>query len=248
MKIATILPIAHLHLEQNNDYHLCLAHLLGDDEYFNFFKAQASAGKFVMMDNGVVEVGKPLTIEELYDLAVEVGVNEFILPDAIRDRGATLALSGQAIGYCLKRMRSEGRWMNLVAVPQGATAEEWADCVREMLAWPVRTIGISRFTNAYFPNRLEALRAVPELIASSKDIHLLGCPGDPAEMADIDRSFPGRIRGVDSGIAAMYTQVGKAMCDGEPKPVVELDFAGVLPEFLLKLNIAWWQDRIQGCV
>ena len=247
MKIATILPTHYLGLESNNDYHLCLAHLMGDKEYARFFKEQSRKGRFVMMDNGVVETGVPMQMNELIDLAIQWDVWEVILPDAINDMDQTI-LRGAKGMFDYFRLRHKMNFdFHLAAVPQGDTKEEWVACVKEMLTWPIRTIGISRFVMKYYNSRLEALNAVPELIASDKQIHLLGCPGDPDEMFQIRCAFPGRIRGVDSGIAAMYTQEGMYMGDGQPKPIVELDFQGQgLDEDLLIRNVDFWRARCRG--
>lgn len=249
MKIATILPTEYLGLEMRNDYHLCLAHLLGDARYGEFFKHQARKGNLVMMDNGVVETGEPMDIHELITLADHHGVHEMVLPDKIYSKQETLMRGGRAMFYFYKKRSEMEHDIDLVAVPQGADAREWAICVKEMLEWPVKTIGISRFIYRYFPSRAEALRSVPELVDSDKEIHLLGCPNDPREIYEVEQAFPGRVRGVDSGIAAMYTQVGKYAGDGDPKPDVELDFSNdALDEGLLQRNVEWWRNRCLGNV
>jgi len=244
MKISTILPIEYLRLERFNDYHLCLAHLLNDSDYFTFFFNRAREGKFVLMDNGVVETGRPLPMEKLLNLALRCGFNEVILPDSLNNRKETLSMGAKAI-----EIASEGYHMvpDLMAVPQGNTKDDWIQCVNEMLDWPVNGIGISRFTKAFFEDRVEALLAVEDLISSSKEIHILGCPGDPSEIARIECTFPGRVRGTDSGIAAIFTQAGRRMSDGGGKPDIALDFHNNrLDAALLKENIEWWIGECRG--
>ena len=220
---------------------MALAHLLRKDEaYKEFFLGRSLKGEFVLMDNGVVETGIPMAIETLLLLAKEIKATEVILPDMIRERTMTLRLGEDAInkwyGECM-----------LMAVPQGNCADVWCNCVKEMLFWPIKAIGISRFTNGYFSSRLEALQAVPKLIDSNLDIHLLGCPGNRSEILAIDKAFPGRIRGIDSGIAAIYTQAGMFMEDEQPKPVLDLDFSGdTLDMDMLKMNITYWKGLCGG--
>lgn len=246
MKISTILPTSYLFLEAESDYHLCLAHQVKKDpDYADFFWRRAANGAFVIMDNGIVETGSPLSIEELVSLADLIECQEMVLPDSIGNADETIERSFRAL-------RSAGPQhicgLSLMAVPQGSTPDEWIECVREMLLWNVDTIGITRFlVPKVFPSRSEALKRVPELIASDKDIHMLGCPGHPREIAEIDKAFPDRIRGVDSGIAAIYTQVSTIMRnDGQSKPnqVIDLDTID-LNEEILKRNIAFWKDECQ---
>ena len=248
MKIATILPTPYLGLEEGNDYHLCLAHLVQKDgAYAAFFRSQSEAGRFVMMDNGVVETGEALPMPILMDLTARVKAKEIVLPDEIYNRERTIRACSRAISEFLTFQRAYGAKVDLAAVPQGADAREWINCVRTMVDWPVKTIGISRFVAKYFPSRKVALESVPELIESKKDIHILGCPGDPIEMCEIEEAFPGRVRGVDSGIAAMYTQEEMQMEDGDPKPQVELDFgADNFCLDLLEQNVEWWRKRCKG--
>ena len=243
MKIATILPIAYLELEKDNDYHLCLAHLLKDRTYHKFFKSQAKSGKYLIMDNGVVETGLPMDIEKLFHLAQSVKASEMILPDLLFKTKSTLEMGLSALEYARGHVEGD---LNFMAVPQGETKEEWAKCVREMIHWPVKCIGISRFVvPKLFQSRTEALRSVPELIASHKEIHLLGCPDDPREIAEANSAFPQRIRGTDSGVASIMAQEGIHM-GTLPKPKVELGFYNEEMDLdILKYNIAQWKLRSQ---
>lgn len=240
MKIATILPIPYLWLEKDSKYHLCLAHLMHRPEYQSFFTNRTSEeGNFVIMDNGVVETGVPMPIEKLMEIATDSKIHELILPDKIFDVKGTLKLGEKAIPV------TQGSNLRLMAVPQGRTAREWLTCLREMVQWPVQTIGISKFVGKFFYNRYEALSmAWEDLIESDLDIHLLGCTSDPYEMNLIEQAIPGRIRGVDSGIAAMYTQAGKRMKNVPIRPKIEMDFNAQLDPMMLTDNVSWWKSRI----
>jgi len=242
MRIATILPTSYLFLEKKSDYHLCLAHQVKKDPiYAEFFKMQVTRGAFVIQDNGVVETGTPLNIDELVSLADQIKCQEMILPDFIYDLTKTLRMSLSALRYVRDKLSRE---MRLMAVPQGDTQGKWVACVREMLSWNIDTFGITRFlVPKVFSSRLLALESVPELLKSNKEIHLLGCPENPREIAEIDKAFLGRIRGVDSGIAAIYTQAGQVLAGDKPDRVIDLD-AKLLDEGLLKSNIRIWKG---GC-
>lgn len=250
MKIATILPTRHLGIEECNDYHLCLAHLMKDEEYKAFFKRKAGEGCFVMMDNGVVETGVPMPIERLVKIAKEVGVSEMVLPDSIYDHDKTLEMGKSALEYLHEDKDMWGK-VSIMAVPQGKDPDEWVDCARKMLDWPlyINTIGISKFVSAYFPNRYRALTAAPFLIESERSVHLLGCPGDPNEVALVEEMLHGLVRGVDSGIAAMFTKAGVLMNGVNKRPKIELDFSNdSLQPDLLACNVSFWLRRCLGAI
>jgi hypothetical protein len=238
MKIATILPVPHLHLEEGNGFHMTLAHLLGDEAYQEFFSKEARQGNFVMLDNSIIEVGTPLKMENLIKLAVWIKASELVIPDALNDMGKTIKLGEDSIS----------KWfgeVNLVAVPQGKTKTEWLSCLNEVLLWPIKTVGISRMLYGIFEDRCEALSSAKRLLDSEKNIHLLGCR-DLLEIRKIRKVLGDRVRSVDSGISAIYSGVGMRMSDGQPKPQVELNFHKAVDEDLLKENIAYWKNVVCG--
>lgn len=253
MKIATIVPTDDLYLESRSDYHMCLAHLMCNDTYRKFFEWQAARGAHVIMDNGVVETGEPLPMHKLIDIADESSVTEMTLPDKINDRMITLHMHAHA----LNMIHTGYAWMNLkvMCIPQGCTKNDWMNSVDDMLVlakrYPaVRSVGISKFCvgDKMFKSRLEALRSVPRLINSELDIHLLGCPDGPAGIRDIDGAFPGRIRGVDSGLPTFYTMAGKILTMRSARPPdAELDFNHEsYPAWrkLLETNVRAWKRLI----
>lgn len=263
MKIATILPINNLHIEANSDYHMCLAHLMRDNEYRKFFEWQVSRGAHVIMDNGVVETGKSLHAHELLRIAQISKVTEMTLPDAINDREKTLRLHKSALDMILqwKDVSSESSqfgWGNqkVMLIPQGNTIDEWILSVIDMLElaekYPriVSAIGISKFCvgQKLFSSRFEALQQVPILLVSGLAIHLLGCPIGPNEIQEIDVAFNGRIRGVDSGLPVFYTQSNQTLTSQSDRPAeIELDFYQKFDEYkekLLRLNVRSWKHLI----
>ena len=244
MKIATIVPCQFFDLIKDDDYLMCLAHLMHDMDYAYFFSARAYEGKHIIMDNGVVETGVSMSMNQIWEIAADNEISEIILPDIMHNANETLKAGEKAFKYF-----SAGQWHgSLMAVPQGETDDEWIDCVHAMLEWPVRTIGISRFVLDHCSSRLGLLKKVEELIYSSKEIHLLGCPEDPLAVHQMNLYFHDRIRGVDSATPSFYTAGGITMGHARTRPDSEVDFLsreGLNPD-LMKFNIDWWRDRCQG--
>jgi hypothetical protein len=262
MKIATILPFAHLDLEASNDYHMFLAHLMDNPEYRAFVKWQGARCAHTILDNGVVETGIPLSAYKLMRIAKESGITEMTLPDEINDRMVTKHLHYSA----MEMLEGFNPNQKVIVIPQGCTREDWIDSVNDMLTlaskYPkqITTIGISKFCvnrtkrdggTKMFDTRLEALKAVPELPAQGLAIHLLGCPDHPDEIREIRKEFPIAVRGVDSGLPVFYTMHGRELNENTIRPVgLELDFnikfvtEGRLA--LLKRNIAVWKTMING--
>ena len=179
-----------------------------------------------------------MRMDELIPIIDMIGCQEMVLPDKIYDAEATVRLSGAAI----RKVQKELPGLKLMAVPHGKSMEEWKACVYAMLLWDVSTIGISKFiAPKIFPSRVGALLTVPRLIEGNKEIHLLGYTGVKGEIVEIEKCFPGRIRGVDSSIPTLYAQIGKEMEDSG-RPVVELNLDAMPNEDLLKRNIKRWKE------
>jgi hypothetical protein len=237
MQIATILPTAYLNYTRGDSYFMALAHLMKKDPgYRAFFVRAAAEGNFVLLDNGIVETGYPMQWSRLEALASECKVSEVVLPDCLNDREETIRLG-------LDALNSWAGECALMAVPQGKNFDEWKSCLEEIMKWPVSAIGISKFTKRLGMTRHEVLQRSDNLIDSSLDIHLLGCNATDDEIYLIEQDFPGRIRGVDSGVAAIYSQEGLKMHPFVEKPNVELDFSKKdMNESLLIKNIDVWKS------
>lgn len=211
MQIATIVPTIALDLVENDEYHLCLVQELRKrGKYFEFYKRMAQEGKFVIVDNGAAE-GETASIEEVHELAVEIGASEVQLPDVFFDARRTLDESRKGLEYLHKK----GWKGKIMAIPQGSDLLAWEACLEELVYLEgVTTIGLPKNLvllggdNA----RLKILVRwmIGLIIAREVDAHLLGVWKDPREITKITTliGILKFIRGVDSGIAAIYTQAG----------------------------------------
>lgn len=244
MQVATILPTHFLSLIADRSYHMALAHLIGKDAYYtDFYTEMANAiGDYVILDNGVIETGTPMPIEEIVRRANKIGAQELILPDALDDSNLTLDNACASIPYARKYFK--GR---LMAVPQGKTLEEWLDCVDLMLSLDIDVIGIPKrlVKIAGRDGRLCALRLLGRKLRGL-EIHLLGCWETPIEVTMIEQAVRrGEIlpvRGVDSTIPYVYTRDNMLISQG-PRPSGAVDFSAKdgNVDMLIK-NIKIWED------
>ncbi len=239
MKIATIVPSEFLSLTAEDSYFMALAHLVGeDDRYTAFMRRRSDDGRFILMDNGVVE-GFQQNLYELLKRARLIRATEIILPDSIADGAETIKKTVQAVQY----IEQVGVPSRLMAVPQGKTIEEWTQCAEQLIKLPIDAIGISKFITRD-AGKSARLSALGELLSLgwTKDIHLLGCWENPQEVFALYRLCP-EIRGVDSAIAYVYAKEGLFIDPAIPRPMNEINFGDTdVDNWLLRANIGRWKS------
>lgn len=240
-KLAHIVPRRCLAATADNQYHMCLAHLVQEERldwggtnnhtYTDFYKKMAADGRYVLMDNGAAEKSQlgVSVLLEVYDL---VKPTEIVIPDTLCVRGETLWKM-----RCWMDNFPEGKLpYKLLGVPQGGTMQEWKQCAITMLelyGGRLSTIGISKFLNIALgdPNaRMEAALHVQKVALSNGlthiEIHLLGCDEGPAIVRQISKAVP-MVRGCDSAFAYIHAQFGAGPIVEETKrPEGEIDFLG----------------------
>jgi hypothetical protein len=246
MKVATILPGHYLFKIWSEDYHMCLAHLIEeDDRYTEFYRGQCKyKDKYVIMDNGVIE-GDPRPIEEIVKKALNLGVNEIILPDAYQDMSKTLDQSYAALRYVKDNFP-----LKLMAVPQGKTIEEWLECAEIMLEWEIDCLGIPKMLTSLGGRdaRMAVLRTLGKKLRGM-EIHLLGCWQTPLEITLIESAVKNEIicpvRGVDSAIPFVFAKAG-ILLDSDDRPQdTHITFKETLADVsssLLDRNIGIWHE------
>ncbi len=250
MKVATIVPTAYLDLVMDDVYHLCLLHRIRVDTiYRNFYKQMADEGKFVILDCGAAE-GERSTISDIYEWALAIGASEIQLPDVYQDKETTLKSSYEGLEY----LRKQGYKGKIMAVPQGVTLLRWTECLEEMFTWgdEITTIGVPK--NLCHAGPYQRGWAIQHLLMdyalirpNDFDIHLLGCWDNPTEIGTLAMKYP-EIRGVDSGIATIYTQhdlVLDSSRDTKPQEGVDFDNK-TMSRGLLELNIERWREYVHG--
>lgn len=247
MKAATIVPQPYLHLIANDDYFMVLAHLVnkeGFEPYTEFYREMGQdPRRFLILDTGLIE-GDPRPIEELVEKAAYLHADEMVLPDVFMNKDETLRESHEALAY----VESVYPEIRLMAVPQGQSLDEWLECAKEMLTWPVHTIGIPKVLTklAGRDGRLMALEAIQEWLGD-KDVHMLGCWESPLELKLIENQVRAKnikpVRGVDSAIAYVYARAGLRISEAE-RPAGAIDFSAKdADEELLRYNIELWKSE-----
>lgn len=230
-KIAQIVPVPHLEQIEDNHYHMCLAHLVENAKYAEFYRNMASKGKFVLMDNGAAE-GSQLSSDRLIKMYATINPTEIVLPDTLNDCVDTLR---KTLSFVHDNGHLPYRFMG---VPQGKDFDEWCSCVEVMLREPrINSIGVSKFLNIATGRediRFHAcayIQKVARALGRERDIeiHLLGCDEGPYLVGEIQKLFP-MVRGCDSAFAFIATQAGETITEDTTRPVGEIDFIeGTVP-------------------
>lgn len=143
MKLALITPIPYLEESLKvTSTHMVLAHMLGDDTYYNFYKNLKSKQpeSFIICDNSANE-GFMYKDMELIELAKDVNADEIIAPDKYHDGLVTLQETKKFLDtYYEKHLKDK---FSIMAVPQGKTIDEYLTCFFEFVKDPrINTIGV----------------------------------------------------------------------------------------------------------
>jgi hypothetical protein len=244
MNVATIVPEHLLDYTTNNDYFMCLAHLVdGKNNYTKFFQQRVAEGKFVLMDNGAAENAQ-VSLDDLLDKIDIIKPTEVVLPDVLLDTDKTLAQYQVALHAIKKRF---GDSVRVMAVPQGKNLYLWARCAKEFIDNPlVDSIGVSKFLLNATQNmnaRVRAVELIKNMATRSVDIHILGCGDNPVEIGYIASLYD--IRGCDSAAAYVYSKAGLVIAPTVKRPEhPEINFLAkdeLLDEDLLSTNIKRWR-------
>lgn len=232
-KVAEIVPTSCLDTTKDNPYYMCLANVSAKDpKYAKFYgRCAGKHGSFVLMDNGAAE-GDQLSIEELIAEYEKIKPSQVVLPDTLLDGKDTLRKSRAAL-ETIKTYYSGNPPFTFMAVPQGRTLSEWAECAEEFVQWPdVKAIGISKFLvneTGEIYIRAEAANVLDKLIKKynryGMEAHLLGCSESPVVINGIHNRFR-FIRGCDSAYAYICTQAGVNIFSDTKRPEGEIDFIG----------------------
>jgi hypothetical protein len=193
MQVASIIPTAYLHLDEDSDYFMVLPHTLESNiKYFEFFKEQGKRGKYLILDNGAAE-GFKYSMPHLLELADKINVSEIVLPDVIKDKNATLEVAWEGF---LASVCWTGK---LMLVPQGKDLTEWIQCYDKMSLWyPIDTIGIPKWLSLDRPQARAEAAIYVNVTGGKRKVHFLGFNGDLEYVQLVNNWYPDFVRGIDS--------------------------------------------------
>lgn len=255
MQMASIVPQNFLELAAEAEFHMALAHLIGEtgyEKYTEFFKNR-KANSFCILDNGVIE-GSPMPIEVILEKATMINADEIVLPDVYKDADKTFLMIDEAIKYIEQKYGDVDQCpFRLMAVPQGDTNESWLACAERIISCfthKIDTIGIPKHLIDTCSQRDARLLAISDLHdecpqLTNYDIHLLGCWKTPLEVLTIAKASEQGIipcvRSCDSAIPYVYARNGLRFSDDDRPDKDPINFEkGYCNETLLAYNILAW--------
>lgn len=214
-------PIAPLHIMkelyecgQLGTYHLLLAHEVAaqPDQYRDMMAlaSQDDRDFTVIMDNGVVELGKPVPPEVMAAACEAVPPNLIVLPDKVGDMVETIDLIRkwrEMYGKLAKDVGAE-----LMGVAQGNSVGEVIRCVFEINdSNRIETWGVPRWITNKIGSRM--IVTIELIVNHNVQVHLLGFSDNLVDDVACAR-VPGVI-GIDSSVPTLL--------GGMPNKLISLD-------------------------
>lgn len=271
---AQFAPVAGLQvaewLEENDlygNYHLLLAHDIlrdpvGWGTLFEHKRQQATGPLTVIVDNSIIELGKPLPPADLVHAVTVVGADYLILPDKIDDTIETIKRSAE--GLQLKDKLPPG--CSFLGVVQGSTFRSCLDCAEALtLMEGVEALAVPRGLPELFRSRYELTKEVSRIAEKNcgqyLPIHLLGFSQyleDDLATARLGSSYG--VMGIDSAVPVREGLQGRRYnyetnrrgCPKRPEDYLDWNptqcgdspLAIQTARLLVKENLAWVRSQI----
>jgi hypothetical protein len=172
LQFAPVAPLEALKLlaahGELGNYQLVIAPIVLErrHEYYEFFKEHDD--QFVILDNGVIETGAPLTGMKLAVAAWDVGAQLVVMPDAIDDGPETLRLTLRG----LTEFRLADHAIDTMGVVQGRSLGECEVCALQLTEMGVDWLAIPRGLTKNLGTRTEITKMVGD--ECGLPMHLLG--------------------------------------------------------------------------
>ncbi len=204
-------------------YHLLLAHdiLSNKKGYEDLYGSKRLHGgpQTVILDNSVIELGSAVSVDIIEEAAIACAANVVVLPDVLQNGPATVEAVHDAVKPWVDKLRNNSNsplygCVSFMVVPQGATFEEWVDCVQELntiaMTHPISWWGIPRnFTGRLASTRKIAIDVINAIATRPPKIHMLGFSEDIID--DVLSTRYGRafgVRGIDSAVPLRAASLG----------------------------------------
>ncbi len=177
------------------DYHLLLAHDVCDQAalYREVF-SHLDEKPFVIMDNSVIELGKPVSAEMMFEACDIVKTDLVVLPDAIGEMEKTIEMSTETAF----EWYSDSDSIPFMAVPQGKTLVEFQACAEQLAKLPgVQAWGVPRHVTGKVGTRHHLVYALM-ILKPVFTMHLLGFSDNIVD--DIAVARVSGVNGIDSAV------------------------------------------------
>lgn len=172
-RYAPVGPLQGLHeLDKSKllgDYHLLIAPIVleADWMYADFFQHR-HPGMTVIVDNGVIELGYPLAVDDLAKAAKTVNASVVVLPDTIDDMKYTVKQARHAY----REYRKLDRTTPLMGVVQGRTLEECLECAEKLVDVGAEWLAVPRGLTKNLETRVPLVQQIA--LEHQLPIHILG--------------------------------------------------------------------------
>ena len=194
------------------NYHLLLAHdvLAQEDAYTKAF--ENTSNQFIIMDNSVVELGTPVSADDMLMAIAAVNANLVVLPDFIGDCDKTIEAS-KAVA---DRWTAEGL-EPFMAVPQGQNLPEMLTCANHLMIHEgVTSWGVPRAAVKTLGSRQALITALHNL-APDFTIHCLGFSDNLLD--DIACARRECVMGIDSAVPLRLGLINETITLDSPQDV-----------------------------
>ena len=249
MKIAHIMPIAHLELSNLGDFDFALAHIAQKSaKYRQFFSDQVAAGRTVFLDNGVWETGKPMNTASMITLAKKMNATYVYATDFIRDASKTLT----AVAKFCRAAKADSQFTSkIIATAQGNNRNVWYECIHRLAQMEhVDVIAIPRHAISgmyeYEPNnalRMTKTRLDLCMILDRENIRgrypdkIFTATGTGASLCTKELALFDWLWGIDTTMACLFASLDRRITGRWEtfKPEEKLDFDQKLTAKQLKV-------------
>jgi len=178
-----------------------LTHLVESHQSYKTFAKNFKGYK--ILDNSLIEIGRSIYIERVYNAALAIAADEIILPDVFRDGPATLTATWAALEKIKKLEETYGVKFKKMAVAQGKTLDEFTNCFNRLSrSTQIDVIGIPKVVAKMLPQGRPGIEYLWQ--NSEKDIHLLGIWYSFEELGRF--KYPEKIRSVDTCLASYFVE------------------------------------------
>ena len=192
IKLCFMSPIAHLgEFSERGDMLLALPHIVQNSTIYE--KYYRDTQKKIILDSGVIEVGKPEKFEILIKIGENIEASVIALPDYLHDASKTI--ESAKIIYENFHNYIRLKRFSFMGIIQGKNVKEWLKCFEKMANMDMITIlgiGIYSVKHVFqsithktdcLNNRLACIELLDKknMIPKGKKIHLLGL-GEPREL------------------------------------------------------------------